>query len=242
MAGHSKWANIKRTKEREDAKRSKEFSKVAKEIETVVRLTENGDVGSNPNLKVLVDKAKSVNMPKDKIEKAINRGLGIRDTDDEVIYSNTYEFYGPVGTQLLVDCETENPNRTFSDIKVIGNKNALKIANEGSISWAFDTMARIIIETENLSLEDKEELQLEILEVPGITDIKSTENSVVIFAEKEDFKEVYTRLKDENIASAELIKKPQNTVKLGDEDKSRLEAIISNLEEMDEVINIWVNY
>ncbi|MDQ7021718.1 MAG: YebC/PmpR family DNA-binding transcriptional regulator [Candidatus Dojkabacteria bacterium] len=142
MAGHSKWNNIKKTKGANDIKRGKVFSKLSKDIEIATRIGESGDLTFNPTLRVLVDKAKAANMTSDKIQNAINKGLGIS-SSDEITYENTYELYGPNNIAILVDTETDNTNRTLTEIKTYVHKAGGKMVPEGSISWQFVEMGLI---------------------------------------------------------------------------------------------------
>lgn len=246
MAGHSKWANIKRTKEANDKKRANIFTRLAKDIVNATRIGESGDIGANSLLKIAVDKAKSVNMTSDKIEKAINRGLGITDGND-ISYENTYEFYGPEGTAFIIDTETDNPNRTIVDLKTLASKIGLKMANAGSISWQFSEVGYLSIEIIK-DLELAEDLVLEILDIPGIIDVKrEDENSITIYTVRESFDSIVKKLKNEfneKLALKEfsLIKTTDNKIELNEETQKRAEEIEDQIQEIQEVANIWTNY
>src|SRR5688500_9984828 len=115
MSGHSKWSTIRRAKEITDQKRGKIFSKISKDITLAARLGGGGDLSMNPLLKSIVDQAKAANMPGDNIQKAINKGVGVND-GSEIIHNNTYEAYGPGGVAILIDSETDNSNRTLTEV------------------------------------------------------------------------------------------------------------------------------
>ncbi len=246
MAGHSKWSNIKRTKEAQDKKRASIFTKISKDITTAVKLGETGDPEFNPMLKVSIDKAKAANMPNDKIEKAINRGLGITDSD-EVITENTYEFYGPEGTAFIVDVETDNPNRVITELKVLANKIGLKMASEGSISWQFEELGLIVLTLSDDS-KNLEDLVLELFEIEGIIDTERDEESksVVITTEKNNLKKVFDDIKAKiegiNIEKAELIKSTDAVIEVDDKTLEKAQNIYESFEELDDVSNIWTNF
>lgn len=243
MAGHSKWANIKRTKEAQDKKRASTFTKLSQEITVATKLSESGDVDMNSMLKVAVDKAKAANMPNDKIQKAINRGLGITE-GDEVVIQNTYEFYGPSGSAILVDCETDNANRTLTDLKTLATKLGLKMANEGSISWQFEEKGYIELKPKNPSII--EELTLELLEVKGIEDLQMEDNMIYVYTHRQDLKNVIDAIKLDFpqrvvVQAAKMIKVTETIVDVEGSEES-LEKIEESIEEIDDVVNIWTNY
>lgn len=245
MAGHSKWKTIKRTKEAEDAKRSALFTRFSKEILTAVKLGESGDVDFNPMLKVAIDKAKAGNMPNDKIEKAVNRGLGVRDPN-EIILENTYEFYGPEGTAFIVDTETDNANRTVSDLKTIATKNGGKMASEGSISWQFEEFGIIMLAINENTQDEVDEFTLEILEVEGILDIKEIEKEgqklIRIKTNRENLKNVVDEVKESkfDLVDAGLQKITENLTEVSNPEK--VKKFEEALEEVSSVVNIWKNF
>ncbi len=245
MAGHSKWANIKRTKEAQDKKRASVFTKLSKDITVTVKLGESGDPGFNPMLKVAIDKAKAANMPNDKIQKAIDKGLGISDTDDAT-FENTYEFYGPNGTAFIVDCETDNPNRVVIELKVIANKLGLKMASEGSISWQFKEQGMILINVPEDN--DIDEIVLELLEIEGIIDVEKNDEyrKIIISTEKIDLKRIFDSIKGKfpniEVEKAELIKATENMIEIDSETEKRTEEIREAFEENADISNIWTNF
>lgn len=248
MAGHSKWNNIKRTKGANDLKRGKAFSRISKDLELATKLAESGDPNFNPMLRVAIDKAKAANMPNDKIEKAINKGLGIKESD-EIILENTYELYGPFNIAILVDTETDNPNRTITEIKTVVTKNGGKMVSEGSISWQFEEVGVVEIELKDSSTSDLvESLTLELLEVEGIKDVEYQINIILIIIEKTMFKDATTKIRNiiesnsnASLNSTSISKVANDEVILSKEEYSKLEEFIEVLEEQDDVINVWHN-
>lgn len=241
MAGHSKWNNIKRTKEVQDKKRAAIFTKVARDITSAVKLGGSPDPGFNPLLKVAIDKAKSVNMPNDNIDRAIKRASG--GGEGEITYENTYEFYGPDGSMFLVDCETDNTNRTVSELKTLANKNGLKIANAGSISWQFEELGIIEIGT---ALEKSEEVTLELLELEGILDIQEAvieeDATLFISVSRENLNGMTNHIKenlsDVEILSANLVKKANALVS----STPRLVELLDMLTEFQDTVSVYTNF
>jgi YebC/PmpR family DNA-binding regulatory protein len=144
MSGHSKWANIKRKKGAEDARRGKIFTRLARDITMAAREGGSGDPAANPRLKIAIEKAKAENMPKDNIERAIARGLGKLDDGEEMIEA-IYEGYGPDGVAYLVETLSDNKNRTLSELKRVFNKAGGSLASAGSVLWQFDQKGVIVL-------------------------------------------------------------------------------------------------
>ncbi|MCA9386404.1 YebC/PmpR family DNA-binding transcriptional regulator [Candidatus Dojkabacteria bacterium] len=245
MAGHSKWANIKRTKEAQDKKRASTFTKLSKDITVSAKLGESGDVNFNPMLRVAVDKAKAASMPNDNIQRAIDKGIGVS-ADSSTVVENTYEFYGPNGTAFLVDTETDNPNRTITELKTMATKNGLKMASEGSISWQFKEVG--IIEFTVTANRDLDEIILSLFEIPGIIDTvrKEEEKKILVKTERSEFKSVFDSIKKQfeneiKIEKAELAKVTDALVDAISV-KDRLEELEALIEENQDVVNIWTNY
>lgn len=247
MAGHSKWANIKRTKGANDAKRSAIFNRISKEITVAARLGESGDINFNPMLRVSVDKAKAANMPNEKIEKAINKGVGITDGDESLI-ENTYEIYAPYGVAMLVDCETDNANRTLTDIKTYVSKNGGKLSSEGSISWQFNEIG--YIEVSIITATDPEEMALELLDLEGINDFKvimSDEfTGLALYTAKESLKNLSDIIKSKyqgtlELKTTKLIKHSNTPATVDSVQLKEVEEFIEGLEEIPEITEIWTN-
>lgn len=248
MSGHSKWATIKHSKGLADAKRSATFSKVSKDIIIAARVGQSGDVNFNPILRVAVAKARSVNMPNDKIQNAINKGMGIL-AEGEQSFEKTYEAYSPGGIAMLIDVETDNPNRALTDVRTIIGKNGGKMVPEGSISWQFKELGLIKASLKiDLKSQNTEDLVLEILGTDGVEDIEFTqEDSIVnfeIYTKKEYLRELNNLLKEtfgENIEVQEvtIIKDNESRPELDEETVEKLDNISELLKENEDVSNVW---
>ncbi len=240
MAGHSKWANIKRTKGVKDAKRASQFTKLSKDITTAASIGGSMDPNFNPMLKVAIDKAKQQNMPSDKIQKAINKGSGKLE-DSENVYYNTYEFFGPSDTTFIIDVETDNPNRSLTDLKIQTGKLGLKMANQGSVSWNYEEVGLILVETtEGTELE---EVEMIIIDLPGIIDYSIINNKVEIFTTKNELKDaldIINKNKIFKIKTAEIIKKAKELKDISD--TAQLEKVEEELSQNQDIVNIWKNY
>lgn len=247
MAGHSKWANIKRTKGANDAKRSAVFNRLSKEITVAARLGESGDINFNPMLRVSVDKAKAANMTSDRIQKAINKGIGLND-GSEVMIENTYEAYAPHGVAMLIDVETDNANRVITDLKTYVSKNDGKMSSEGSISWQFNEIG--YIEVSIINATNPEELSLELLDLEGLNDFKVVETEefkgLALYTAKESLKNISDIIKERykdilELKTAKLIKHSNTPLKLEPTQQEEVEEFISGLEEVPDITEIWTN-
>ncbi|WP_422486517.1 YebC/PmpR family DNA-binding transcriptional regulator [Gudongella sp. DL1XJH-153] len=239
MAGHSKWNNIKNRKGKEDAKRGKVFTKLGRYI-MVAAKEGGGDPDYNPSLKAAIDKAKAENMPNDNIERAIKKGTGELGSDsfEEIIY----EGYGPSGTALIVNCLTDNRNRTASDVRHAFDKYGGNLGQSGSVSFMFDRKGLIAIEKEDSI--DEDELTMLAIEL-GAEDFEADENGFEIIMEPTDFNTVRDGLQksEYSFAVAELTYLPQNMVSLQDEkDIKNMEKLIDMLEDNDDVQEVYHNW
>lgn len=239
MSGHSKWNNIKNKKGKEDAKRGKIFTKLGRYIMVAAR--EGGpDPDYNPSLKVAIDKAKAENMPNDNIERAIKKGSGELGSDsfEEI----TYEGYGPSGIAVLVQCLTDNRNRTAPDVRHAFDKNGGNLGTPGSVSFMFDR--RGIIEIEKNSGLDYDELMMSALEL-GADDVTEYDDAYEIITSPEAYLDVKKGLEDLNyeFAQSDITFLPQNYVKLEDpEDIKKMEKLIDTLEDNDDVQDVYTNW
>ncbi len=250
MSGHSKWHNIKNTKGAADAKRSTTFSKISKDIIVSVQVGGSGDPSFNPMLKLAINKAKAVNMPNDKIEKAISRGLGNVGTDDN-FEDKTYEAYGPGGVSIIIDCHTDNPNRTLSDLKVIVTRNGGKMLSEGSISWRFKEVGRIVFSFNDLNTSDLEtKLILPIMELDGVEDILASTSNVnkmlTIITNKAKLNDMHIMAKSKFadfivIEEANIVKISSDKISINEEDTRRLKELIEKIVEIQDVENVFTN-
>jgi len=239
MAGHSKWSNIKRRKGKEDAKRAKVFTKLARYIMVAAR--EGGpDPEFNPALKAAIDKAKAENMPNDNIERAIKRGSGELGADNyEEI---TYEGYGPSGVAVFATCLTDNRNRTASEIRHAFDKFGGNLGQSGSVTFMFDRKGIIGIEKNDKI--DEEELTLLAIEL-GAEDFEEQEEGYEIITDPKDFARVKEGLEEAgySFAIVELGYIPQTTVSLEDEeDIKNMENLIDTLEDNDDVQEVYHNW
>ncbi len=239
MAGHSKWNNIKNRKGKEDAKRGKVFTKLARYI-MVAAKEGGGDPDYNPSLKAAIDKAKAENMPNDNIERAIKKGMGEIGSDSyEEIF---YEGYGPSGIAIIVSCLTDNRNRTASDVRHAFDKYGGNLGQSGSVSFMFDRKGLIAIERHDEI--DEDELTMLAIDL-GAEDFVSEESGFEIITSLTDFNSVRNGLSDNGyeFAAAEITFIPQNYVSLTDElDLKNMNKMIDMLEDNDDVQEVYHNW
>ncbi len=236
MAGHSKWANIQHRKGRQDAARSKLFSKLAKEI-TVAAKMGDPDPEKNPRLRLAVKEAKSNSVPKDVIERAIKKATG---GDAENYDEIRYEGYGPGGVAIIVEAMTDNRNRTASSVRSIFTKHGGNLAETGAVSFMFDRMGEI---TYPLSIGDYETV-LEAAIEAGADDVEATDDGYIIWTDATDLAAVSTYL-DENLGpsdSAKLVWRPNISTELDLEGFQKLARLIEALEDDDDVQNVTANF
>ncbi|SMB95741.1 DNA-binding regulatory protein, YebC/PmpR family [Desulfonispora thiosulfatigenes DSM 11270] len=237
MAGHSKWANIKHRKTKQDAQKGKIFTKLAREI-IVAAKQGGGDPDGNFRLRIAVDKAKINNMPNDNIKRAIQKGIGSNDGDnyEEV----TYEGYGPGGVAITLDIMTDNRNRTAGDIRYLFSKNGGNMGETGCVSYMFDRKGYLLIESPEMS---EDELMLMALEA-GAEDINYDAEAVEIYTDPDNFELVKGELEKGGIefTQAEVTLVPQNTVEVTDQDQAKkLIKLIDAFEEHDDVQGVFSN-
>ncbi len=227
MSGHSHWSNIKRKKEKKDKKRSKKFSRLSKMITTAVR--ESGgekDPDMNPTLATVIEKAKKEDMPKDNIEKAIKKGTG--KGKEGSLKEFTMEVYGPEGLAVIMIGNTDNKNRTVSQIEQILKKNGGKMAKPGSVTWLFDRKGVI-------EIEKSEENELFSIDA-GAEATTNKDNTLIVYTPPEKLKEVKENLKSKTeLESFSLGYKPKRETSLNDEQKGFLEK----LEDHDEIDQVY---
>lgn len=234
MSGHSKWSTIKRKKGAIDAKRSKIFSKIVKEI--VVAVKENGsDADSNPRLRLALTNAKGANMPKDNIQRAISKA----EKDTGSFQENTYEGYGPNGIAIVVECLTDNNNRTVSNVRAIFNKRGGSLGTTGSLNFLFERKGVITIPKNNFNLE---EYELDIIDA-GADDIQAEDESYIIITALEGFSKVQKKLDELKIEveNSELRRIPHETKALDVESAKKVLKMIEDFEEDDDVQNVFHN-
>lgn len=237
MSGHSKWANIKHRKGAEDAKRGKIFTKVVKEIIVAARFG-GGDPGANPRLRTVLLKAKSCNLPKDNIERAIKKGTGeLEGVDYE---ESTYEGYGPGGAAVLLDSLTDNKNRTVADVRHIFSKHNGNLGENGCVAWMFDKKGWFAVDKKET---DEETLMMVALDA-GAEDIKDEdeENFEVITA-PDDFEAVKAALDEASIAylDSEITMLPQTNVNLKGKEAEQMLKLMDALDDCDDVQKVYTN-
>ncbi|MGO1818496.1 MAG: YebC/PmpR family DNA-binding transcriptional regulator [Senegalia sp. (in: firmicutes)] len=239
MAGHSKWANIKHRKGRQDAKKGKIFTKLARSITVAVK--EGGDDPEyNTELANAIEKAKTENMPNDNIDRAIKKGSG--DLDGVTYEEITYEGYGPNGVAVMVECLTDNKNRTAADVRHFFSKYNGNLGATGCVSFMFDRKGILIIEKNDHI--DEEELMMNSIEA-GAEDFQVEDEYFEITTSPEDFKDVRENLKSMGykFSTAEVSFIAQNETKLDDEkDLKNMEKLIDNLEDHDDVQEVHHNW
>ncbi len=243
MSGHSKWSTIKRKKGANDAARGKIFTKLAREIQIAAR--QGADPTTNFALRLAVDKARGENMPKDNIERAIRRGAGL-DKDGGEIEEVSYEGYGPHGIAMLMECLTDNRNRTIADVRRCFTRANGSLGEPGSVAWQFSSKGYIVFKTidddGNDSGIDPEELFMVALE-SGADDVLISDDVIEVYTERADLAQVSQALKDAGYepASAELMMKPNTTLELDPAEATSVLNLVDALEDLDDVNHVYHN-
>ena len=233
MSGHSKWANIQHRKGRQDAKRGKEFTKAAKEI--IIAAKNGGDPASNSRLRAAIAAAKSINLPKDKIEAAIRKGTG-QDAGGDIIEIN-YEGYGPGGVAVIVETATDNRNRTVAEIRHLMSKGGGSMGENGCVSWKFERKGVIQFSKEKYTEDQLMEAALEA----GADDLRDEGDVWEIQTAMADFNAVREAFEAAGLEmiSAELNQVPQTTMEVDLETARKLLRFIELLEDNDDVQNVY---
>ncbi len=239
MSGHSKFANIKHKKEKTDAQRGKIFTKLGREL--MVAIKEGGpDPESNSKLRDVIAKCKSNNMPNDTIQRSIKKASG---EDSSIVYESiTYEGYGPGGIAVIVECLTENKNRTAANVRHAFSKNGGNMGTSGCVSFMFDKKGQIIVELEDGM--DEEELMMTALDA-GAEDFEAEDGTCEILTDPDNFSEVYAALEAAGItiASGEVTMIPQTMAESDDPAiATSMEKMIDMLEDDDDVQNVYHNW
>ena len=237
MSGHSKWHSIRHKKKAVDAKRGKLFTKLIKEITVAARLG-GGDPDSNPRLRAAIQAAKAGNMPKENIERAIKRGTG----ELEGIYYEeaTYEAYGPGGVAMMIDCITDNRNRTVADIKHILERHGGRLGEPGCVSWMFQKKGLITVPKDTIN----EDSLIEIVIDSGAEDVKEGESEYEIIMEPSDFDSVRKSLDENGVrySVAEITMIPQSTVRLEGKEAEQMLNLMEALEDHTDINHIYANF
>lgn len=236
MAGHSKWANIQHRKGRQDAKKAKFFTKAAKDIILAAKAG-GGNPEDNSTLRLAIQKAKAVNLPKDKIDNAIKKGTGELAGGD--IFEITYEGYGPGGVAMMVDVASDNKNRIVAEIRHAFTKNNGNMAETGAVSYMFNKKGVLIFDSEKYTEDDLMEVGLEA----GAEDIVEDGEIFTVYTEPSDFMAVQQAFTDAEMEfkSAEINQVPENLVAVDVETGKKVMRLYDALEDNDDVQNVYMN-
>ncbi len=239
MSGHNKWSTIKRKKGAADAKRSKAFSRVIKEISIAVK--EGGaDIDGNPRLRVAVNNAKGINMPKDNIERAINRA----EKEPDALQATTFEGYAPGGVAVFIECLSDNNNRTVSVVRSTFTKRAGSLGTNGSLSFLFSQKGVFTLSEEDIvakGLTD-ESIELELIDA-GAEEIERVEDDLIVYTAFEDFGTMQKKLDDLGIVpkNAELQRIPNDYKELPVDEALKVLRMVRDFEDQDDVQNVYHN-
>jgi YebC/PmpR family DNA-binding regulatory protein len=237
MSGHSKWSTIKRKKGAADAKRGKVFTKLIREIATAAKMG-GGDPDANPRLRLAMDKARSANMPKDNIQRAIQKGIGGGEdaTFEEVIY----EGYGPGGTAVLLEALTDNRKRTVSEIRHVFSKNGGNLGSTGCVAYLFEKKGIISIESGGIDLDALLEAALDA----GALDVLENDESLEVVTAPSEFEAVKSALEatDFEVSSAAIRMEPTTSVVLEGRDAESMLRLADALEDLDDIQAVYANF
>ena len=237
MSGHSKWSSIKHKKGALDAKRGQLFTKLARDITMAARGPAGGDPSMNAGLRLVVQNARDNNMPNDNIQRAIQRGVGVGDTD--LLMEITYEGYGPGGTAVIIDTVTDNRNRTVADIRAAFSRGGGNMADNGSVSWLFET--RGVIEVDATG-KDTDEVELAAIEA-GASDVSVDETDVEVLTEPGELEAVREVLAKAGykVTRAEVARVPKQTVSLEEKAAIQTLKLLERLDDLDDVSKVFTN-
>lgn len=237
MSGHSKWSTIKRKKGAADAKRGQVFTRLTREIVMAAR-EGGGDADSNFRLRLAVDRARAQNMPKENIERAIKRGTG-QDKEGSAFEQVTYEGYGPHGVAVMIECVTENRNRTVADIRHVLSKSGGSMGEAGSVGWQFSRQAYFSIPAEGVDFDTVFMLAAE----GGADDVTQEDDVIEITAPVDAFKSISDQLRAANIQpdDAELRMVANQEMELGPDETLQVMRFLESLEDLDDVQNVYSN-
>ena len=236
MSGHSKWATIHRKKGLIDAERGKIFQKIAKEIQVAAKGT-NGDPDMNPGLRMVIEKARSNNMPKDNIQKAIDKAIG--NNSDVNFESIRYEGYAPHGIAIMIDCLTDNKNRTAMLVRSTLTKRGGNLGTDGSVSYLFKRLGVIEIEA-----NDNFDMVMDIAIGADCLDVVDNGDCYTIFTEPDNFLNVKESFENNGITDflkSEVTHVASNKIALNDEDTEKVMNLIEALEDIDDVSDVYHN-
>ncbi len=237
MSGHSKWSSIKHKKGAADAKRGKIFTKLIKEITVAARMG-GGDPEGNPRLRTAIAAAKAENMPKENIERGVKKGTG--ELEGVSYEEASYDGYGPGGAAVLVDCLTDNKNRSVADIKHIFERHGGNLGEPGCVTWIFDQRGLIVLEKDKVDEEQLIDLALEA----GAEDVKEEETEFEVVTAPSDFEAVRKAIEDAGFpyTLAEVTKIPKNTVKIEGKKAQQMINLMQAIEDHDDVSHVYSNF
>ena len=238
MSGHSKWHSIRHKKGATDAKRGKIFSRLIKELMVAARLG-GGDPSANPRLRQAIATAKSENMPKDNIERAIKKGTGELEGINYEEY--VYEGYAPGGVALLIEVMTDNKNRAAADIRYVFNKRGGSLGEAGCVAWMFEKKGLLIFDQDQVAEDEVLEVALEA----GADDVITTEDQYEVHTELAAFESVKQAFDDQELryTMAEITMMPQNTIKIDDESAAvQVLKLMEAIEDADDVQKVYANF
>ena len=237
MAGHSKWAQIKHKKAATDAKRGKQFTKLARAI-TVAAREGGGDPAGNPTLATAIQKAKDFSMPKDNIQRAIDRGTGAGDSEG-AIERAVYEGYGPGGAAIMIEALTDNRNRTGAEVRHAFDKHGGSLGEPGSVAWIFEKRGVVLVDADRYSEDD-----LMAAIDAGAEDVSHDGDLLKVLCATNDLASVRGALEDAGVEveSAEIAMEPRNTVEVGEEDARSLMRLMEALDDQDDVDSVHANF
>jgi len=236
MAGHSKWKNIRIRKGKQDAVRGKVFTKLSREI-IVAAKAGGGDPGTNPRLRLAISKAREASVPADNIKRSIQRGTG---EIEGVAYEElTYEGYGPGGSAIMLECYTENKNRTVADVRHAFSKVGGNLAENGSVSWQFKHVGEIVVPKKGL---DEEEFTLTAIDA-GADDLVAEDEEFLVYTPIEALHSTNEALEKQGIVATEvgLTYVPTNKTQISAEDMPKLLRLLEALDDLDDVQETYVN-
>ncbi|OGE16409.1 transcriptional regulator, partial [Candidatus Curtissbacteria bacterium RIFOXYC12_FULL_41_11] len=240
MSGHSKWSQIKRQKGVADVKRGQTFTKMANAITIATREGGGGDPASNFKLRLAIDQAHAANMPKENIQRAIDRGLG-KGGGAGQLESVVYEGYGPGKVALVIEATTDNKNRTTSEVKNLIERLDGSFVSPGAISWMFADQGQITVSKEGKSLDVVFDLAAEA----GAEDVEEAGDEILVYTKPHEVESVKSQLVEKGLVvkNAEISKVPTTTVQVTDADIARkILNLMEKLEELDDIQKVWSNF
>lgn len=237
MAGHSKWANIQHRKNKQDARKGKVFTKLIREITVAARQGANGDPNSNPRLRLVVDKALAQNMTRDTIDRAIKRGIG--EEEGARLEDSRYEGYGPCGIAVIVDCLTDNRNRTVAEVRHAFSKHGGNLGAEGSVAYLFKSRGYLCFPPNS-----NEDRIMEVALDSGAEDVlTNADGSVDVFTTPEDFVNVKNAMEKAGLKPVitETSLMATTNISLDNETIEKVQGLIEALEDLDDVQDVYTN-